>query len=42
MERSEGKAMRVFMTGAADHAGGVVAERTVTVRFCAMDQGARR
>lgn len=34
--------MRVFMTGAADHAGGVVAEQTVTVCSCAMDQGEGR
>ncbi|MFD3924566.1 hypothetical protein [Streptomyces sp. NPDC058614] len=42
MERSEGKAMRVLMMGAADHAGGVAAEQTVTVRSYAMDQGVRR
>lgn len=34
--------MRVFMTGAADHTGGVAAEQTVTVRSHAMDQRSGR
>lgn len=34
--------MRVFMTGANDHVGGVLAEHMVTGGSCAMDRGVRR